>query len=361
MTDAATSHNPRTLLLIPSTAKRGVEADVGANLHPTMDYYALQERLGADVADYATVEAETHPLMRAAMMVGRDAALAVYGYLHARNYDVLFSNSESISIPLAALLKTMGRRPAHVLIGHRMSAGKKKPFFRLLHPQMDAIFLYAETQRAFSERELGIPRDKLHLISFHADTRFFHPMPDFPVEHRISSAGLELRDYPTLIEAVRGMDIDVRLAAASPWSKRRNETENRELPPNVSARGYGYRELRDLYASSRFIVVPLYETDFQAGVTTILEAMAMGKAVIASKTRGQRDVIEDGVTGIYVPPGDPGALRRAITDLLAAPERAATIGANARRAVESRMSLTIWADRIAQVIRDTARPRAASP
>ena len=336
-----------------------MDADVAANLHPTMDYYALQAQLGADLADYATVEADTHPMVRAAMMAGRDPALAAYGYLRSRNYDVLFSNSESISIPLAALLKTMGRRrPAHVLIGHRMSAGKKKPFFKLLHPQMDAIFLYAEAQRDFSERELGIPSGKLHLISFHADTRFFHPMPDVPIEHRIASAGLELRDYPTLIEAVRGMDIDVKLAAASPWSKRRNETENRELPPNVSARGYGYRELRDLYASSRFIVVPLYETDFQAGVTTILEAMAMGKAVIASKTRGQRDVIEDGVTGIYVPPGDPAAMRRAINDLLASPERAATIGANARKAVEARMSLTLWADRIAQVIRDTARARA---
>lgn len=356
MTDA-TTENPRTLLLIPSIAKRGVEADVAANLHPTMDYYALQSRLRADLADYKTVETETRTLVRAAMRLGRDAALAAYGYLRARDYDVIFSNSESISIPLAALLKTMRRRPAHVLIGHRMSAGKKKPFFRLLHPQMDAIFLYAEAQRAFSQRELGIPAAKLHLISFHADTRFFHPMPEVPVEHRISSAGLELRDYPTLIEAVRGMDVDVKLAAASPWSKRPNETENRELPPNVSARGYGYRDLRDLYASSQFIVVPLYETDFQAGVTTILEAMAMGKAVIASKTRGQREVIEDGTTGIYVPPGDAAALRKAITDLVATPARAAQIGANARRAVEERMSLTVWADRIAQVILDVARDR----
>ena len=129
---------------------------------------------------------------------------------------MLFSNSESISIPLAGLLKAVSRRPAHVLIGHRMSAGKKKPFFQFLHPQMDAILLYAEAQRAYSEQVLGIPSSKLHLMSFHADTRFFHPMPDVPVERRICSAGLELRDYPTLIEAVRGMDIDVRLAAASP-------------------------------------------------------------------------------------------------------------------------------------------------
>jgi glycosyltransferase involved in cell wall biosynthesis len=348
---------PRTLLLIPSVAKRGVEQDVAANAHPTMDYFALQSRLGADLADYAVADADPHPLVRAARLLGRDAALAMHGFLRAKDYDVIFSNGENISVPLAALLKVRARRQAHVLIGHRISAPKKKLLLRVLHPQMDAIFLYAETQKTYAQDVLGIPPDKLHLIAFHADTRFFHPMPEVTPERRIASAGLELRDYPTLIEAVRGLDVDVRLAAASPWSKRKNETENRELPPNVDARSYGYRELRDLYASSQFVVVPLYDTDFQAGVTTILEAMAMGKAVIVSRTRGQRDVIRDGVNGLYVPPGDAPALRRAITDLLASPERAAQLGANARKTIESEMSLDLWTERIAAVIRHLAAHR----
>jgi glycosyltransferase involved in cell wall biosynthesis len=345
---------PRTLLLIPSYAKRGIEQDVAANAHPTMDYYALQSRLQGDLVDYAMVDAERHPLVRAARLLGRDAALAMYGFLRARRYDVIFSNGENVSIPLAAFLKILPRRPKHVLIGHRLSAAKKKFLLRALHRQMDAIFLYATTQKTYAEHVLHIPPEKIHLIAFHADCHFYHPMSEARLERRISSAGLELRDYPTLIEAVRGLDVDVRLAAASPWSKRKNETTSRELPPNVQARGYGYRELRDLYASSMFVVVPLYDTDFQAGVTTILEAMAMGKAVIVSKTRGQRDVIEDGVDGIYVPPGDVSALRRAITDLLAAPERAAEIGARARRTIESCMSLDLWADRITAVVRQVA-------
>jgi glycosyltransferase involved in cell wall biosynthesis len=349
--------NPRTLLLIPSVAKRGVEHEVAANLHPTMDYFALQARLDADLADYTAMEADRHPLVRAARLLGRDAALAAHGFLRARNYDVIFSNGENVGVPLAAMLKLMSRRPGHVLIGHRLSAPKKKPFLRALHPQMDAIFVYAATQKTYAESVLGIPGPQLHLIPFHADTRFYHPMPDVRVDERISSAGLELRDYPTLIEAVRGLDVDVRLAAASPWSKRKNETADRALPSNVNARGYGYRELRDLYASSRFVVVPLYDTDFQAGVTTILEAMAMGRATIVSRTRGQRDVIQHGVNGIYVPPGDPAALRRAIVDLLASPERAARLGAQARRTIESEMSLDLWADRIARVVRRVAAGR----
>jgi glycosyltransferase involved in cell wall biosynthesis len=202
---------------------------------------------------------------------------------------------------------------------------------------------------------LHIPAEKLRLIPFHADTRFYHPTSGIPPLRRLSSAGLELRDYPTLIEAVRDLDVEVCLAAASPWSKRKNETAGRDLPPHVSARGYNYRELRDLYASSLFVVVPLYENDFQAGVTTILEAMAMGKAVIVSRTTGQRDVIRDGIDGVYVPPGNVAALRGAITHLIDHPEDTVRLGAEARRTIESHMSLDLWTQRISAVVADIAR------
>ena len=104
-------------------------------------------------------------------------------------------------------------------------------------------------------------------------------------------------------------------------------------------------------------MVPLYDNDFQAGITTILEAMAMGKAVIATKTAGQRDVIEDGVNGLYVPPGDAGALRSSIVRLLANPEEARHLGENARRLVIETMSLDRWVRRIREGIRAAATNR----
>jgi glycosyltransferase involved in cell wall biosynthesis len=349
----------RTLLLIPSYAKPGVEAAVSENLHPTMDYYALQRRLNADLADYGSADADGHLLVRAARLAGPDAALAMHGFLRASRYDAIFSNGENVAIPLAALFALQRARPGHVLIGHRLSPKKKAPFLRALHRQMDDIFVYATTQKRYGEEALGIPGAKLHLIPFHADSRFYQPVPDAQMARRICSAGLELRDYPTLIEAVRGVDVEVCLAAASPWSKRKNETADRSLPPNVSARSYPYLELRDLYASSQFVVVPLYDNDFQAGVTTMLEGMAMGKAVIVSKAAGQTDVVEHDVNGLYVPPGNPAALRAAIVHLLDHPEEAARLGRAARQTIESTMSLDLWTERISQVVDRAGRAAAA--
>ncbi len=98
--------------------------------------------------------------------------------------------------------------------------------------------------------------------------------------------------------------VQVVLAAASPWSKRSDTTQTRAVPPNVTVRRFSQFDLRQLYAQARFVVVPLFQVNFQAGVTTILEAMAMGKAVIVTRTPGQTDYIQEGVTGLYVPLAD---------------------------------------------------------
>ncbi len=346
----------RVLMLIPSKTKRGIEGEVAADRHPAMDYYSLQAELGAEIADYTTLEEERSPLALAARKAGRDAALAMHGFLKRKEFDVIFSNGENVSIPLAALLKGSRRRPGHVLIGHHLSSKKKRPFLRSLHRQMDGIFVYAATQREYAIAELRIPEEKLHLIPFHADHRFYRPL-EVKQSNVICSAGLEWRDYPTLLGAVEGLKVEVKLAAASPWSKHKNETIDRELPANVSARRYEYHELRALYAESRFVVVPIYDNDFQAGVTTILEAMAMGRAVIATRTQGQRDVIRDGENGLYVPPGDACALRIAIQRLLDNPEEAARLGANARQTIVDGMTLDHWTARIAQGVRSVASER----
>jgi glycosyltransferase involved in cell wall biosynthesis len=105
-------------------------------------------------------------------------------------------------------------------------------------------------------------------------------------------------------------------------------------------------ELRDVYAASQFMVMPLYDVPFQAGVTAILEAMAMGKAVICSRTSGQTDIVVESETGVYVPPGDAQALRRAICELLDNPKEAESLGKQGRLRVEQEMNLIHYVERL---------------
>jgi glycosyltransferase involved in cell wall biosynthesis len=69
-----------------------------------------------------------------------------------------------------------------------------------------------------------------------------------------------------------------------------------------------------------------------------IEAFSAGRPVVASDTGGVRDWLEDGVSGLCVPPGDARALARALEELLASPERQRIMGAAGKRVVEARFS-----------------------
>jgi glycosyltransferase involved in cell wall biosynthesis len=73
---------------------------------------------------------------------------------------------------------------------------------------------------------------------------------------------------------------------------------------------------------------------------SVQEAMAMGRAVVATDVIGNNELIHDGITGLLVPPGDPEALCQAILRLLADPSLRASLGAAAREFVSKDYSLS---------------------
>jgi glycosyltransferase involved in cell wall biosynthesis len=376
------------VLLVVSAA---VPNEPAKPLGPRKDYAVLAETLGATVLDHRSVErsAATRLIAR---VVGVPAAQAWLAFRQRHTHDAILTDGEHIGIPLALLLKLVAARTPHVTIGHRLSTSKKRPFFRWLraHSHIARIALHSTLQREIAIGELGISPERLALLPYQVDTEFWRPQP--VVEERlICSAGLEHRDYPTLFQATEGLDVRVVVGAASYWSRQQNTAAGVALPANVKVDAFDYRALRDLYARAAIVVVPLDDVDFQAGVTTILEAMAMGKPVIVSHTQGQTDVVEDRRTitrsdpprprpesllrrlaawdgvplepnGFYVPPRNPAALRAAITYLLDHPAARARLGAAGRRTVERLLTVDQFAARLRALVDEACaeQPAAAS-
>jgi glycosyltransferase involved in cell wall biosynthesis len=334
---------------------------VAAGERPRADYFEMARAWDADLLDYAAARRETGRLGRwLAQIGGPDLALAWACFRRRSRYRVIFTDGEQVGIPLAWLLKFLGgrSRPRHLMIVHVLSVRKKEVFFDYfgIQSHIDTFFVYSTWQKQFIETRWHVPPERVVFTPFMVDARFFSPRAlsekaaANPIP-TICAVGLERRDYPTLIEAVRGLDVHLVVAAASPWSKRADTTTGQEIPPNVTVQRFNQHELRQVYADSRFLVMPLYDVDFQAGVTAILEAMAMERAVICSRTPGQTDVIVEGETGLYVPPGDVTALRGAIQRLLDDPQEAERMGRVGRRLVEDRMSLDRYVARLGEHVR----------
>ncbi|HEY0910795.1 MAG TPA: glycosyltransferase [Bradyrhizobium sp.] len=84
---------------------------------------------------------------------------------------------------------------------------------------------------------------------------------------------------------------------------------------------------------------------------TLIEAMAVGAALVASRAGAAELVVEDGVTGVLIPPGDADALAAALEPLMRDPAACAAMGARGRERVLDKFSLDAEANRIAEVYR----------
>lgn len=268
------------------------------------------------------------------------AAQMIEAYLIRRKYDVVISWAERPALAFAAVRMITRSKIPHVALVSWISRPKKAMVLKRVHKNITTLVLWSTAQRDFAVNRLGIPPEKVAMVRWFTDQRFFRPFGR--QTDMICSAGREMRDYLTLIKAMDGLDIKCHIAVAfrgKIYETVRAALELKSLPPNVTVGNLPLTELRELYARSRFVVIPLLPTDTDNGLTVMLESMAMGKAVICSRVNGQTDIIEEGVTGIYVPQGDADALRQAIKHLWDRPEMAEKMGQEARKRIEEKYTL----------------------
>lgn len=340
---------------------------------PDHAFEMLRARLDADVLDRDDVEA--HWLAaKAAHRLGWPAGLTLLAALRARRYRVVHCDAESYGIILSLLVAWTPLRTSVLFVGHWPTRRAKSFLLGTLRAHRGAAGIIVQSS-AVRRRllALGVPARKVHEVPLAVDTSFWSPgRAVWHGPRYVASAGVELRDYPTMVSAMRALpQAAARVAAASAYSRHGNSLDGLDLPANVERVECTTAELRDLYDTSEFVVVPLVENETSAGLTTIVEAMSMGKAVICTRTEGQSEAVTDrrrqlrcgqdqrgpvthsqlnhllsagdvdltGPTGLYVPAGDVAQLREAITYLWENPDVARELGARGRRVAVSLMSV----------------------
>lgn len=246
--------------------------------------------------------------------------------LHTHNaYAHLYG---SVSARLAGIKTVVHTRHGLALTGGAHEA----QLFRLSCFLSDAVVCVSDDVRALSVAQ-GCSTTKCHRIWNGVDTTVFHSAERQSASTLISVGRLEaVKDFPTLLRAValaRAEHPHVEVVLVGAGRERASlESMARELGLTGCARFLGERnDVADLLRTSAVLV----NSSRSEGVAlALLEAMASGIPVIATSVGGSTEVVQDGVTGFLVPPGNPSALATAISKAIADPARLAEMGRAAR-------------------------------
>ncbi len=245
------------------------------------------------------------------------------------------------------------------------------PTRRLRTRAEDAIFIVTCTHANGRYLESILSegaRRRLHVVHHGTDTRRFSPARRQPEAGRVISVGrlVPKKGYSDLVAA---LSLLLRRGVAFHWDVFGDGPLRRDLLEQCAQAGLGRQAtfhgsrpqdqvLGAYRTASVFALAPVVMNDGDRdGLPNVLvEAMACGVPVVATRISGIPELIEDGIDGVLVDPGEPGALADAIQRLLADHALAGALKVAGRRKVERDFDVTRNTARLAALFTGTAQP-----
>jgi glycosyltransferase involved in cell wall biosynthesis len=286
----------------------------------------------------------TPAAVRAAQRYGSRVVLTVHNYRFACPTGTLLRNGQihedciEGSSLLCGLRNSRGSWGESVAYGVALEAQRR---LRLLHRWVDAYV----TPSAFVAMMLvraGYPYSRIRTISHGT-----------PIEAKVAPIGdvvlyagrlSEEKGTETLLAASELVPhVPILIAGGGPLAHRVASTGE-----TVTYVGHVDSEsVADLMRKSRFTLAP---TRFFEGLPySVIESMARGRCVVASRLGALAEVIDDTETGLLVPPGDPAALAAAIQELWEDPARAEQMGLRAWQQARERFSPLVQARKLVEL------------
>ena len=328
-----------TVHLCAGLARRGVS--VGLACEPSREIQAVASLAGVGL----------HPL---SFQAGRriQNARAVARLLEGSSPDLLQTNTTPDRDAVTWLGLTR-RLPCPVVFAYR-DMPRAGWLIRRIESRVARRLIAVSRSVGAALEHGGIPRSRIAVIPNGVVTeRLDRVVTEPEVEHwrrrmgwdqRRHTIGMvaRLKDQAILVRALHHLEPPVRLVLAGIEPT----DELRSLSALVPARHSVVilpfdSDVRPVY---ELLEVVLLASRAEGLPQSLLEAMALGKPVIASAVSGNRDLISDGENGLLVPATDAPAWGRAITGLLADQERARRLGTAARQTARERFSLVRTVD-----------------
>ncbi len=247
-------------------------------------------------------------------------------------YDIVFTSTAYASLILKAILRI--KRFKWIVLDFNVlgTIGNGRRLRQKIYAwavsKADGVVCISEVAASAMKKRFPHLADKIIFLYEATDPNYFKPNPEIIEKDVVISVGNFGRDFETLIEATRGLDVECRLA-----TKLISPEKAKSLPAHVTVRLYSHAEMLQAYAEAKIAVVGIaLKDDYYDSVGTFAlgESMSMGKATIVTHTKSMESYVKDGINGYFVPYKDSGAMRSKILELLRNDELRHRIGAEAR-------------------------------
>jgi len=287
---------------------------------------------------------------------GGDFASILAALRRVNAADVIFSTVDTVGIPLILLKRAGLVRPpvVYVSIGlpERLVQLRGRRMRRLYVSALRrarAIIAYSENEAKWLRNWLGAGGPPVEFVRFGVDVKAFHPVERAPDTDVLSIGVDPRRDFELLLDvAARRPELSFRIVAGADRARSLGM-----LPANVAVEtDIPLEQARDRYARARVVALPVRDNSYSGATTTLLQAMAMAKPVVVSRTAAIAEgyELEDGVNCRFVEPGDGDAFEQALLDVLAGAGAAASLGTRARETVERGFSWERFTDALWNVL-----------
>lgn len=274
---------------------------------------------------------------------------------------VVFSTVDTVGLPLVLLRRAgLVRRPiVYAAIGlperlARLRGARMRGLYRAALDSVSTIVVYSQYEADVLREWLGDGSVPVEFVPFGVDTDWFRPDPDAALDADVVSIGADPhRDFRLLIEvATRSPGRRFRIVTT-----RAEQQALRPAPDNVEIRAdIPFAQVRDQLATARVVALPVRANSYSGATTVLLQAMAMGKPIVVSRTEAIAEGygLEHGINCLLVEPGYADVFERAVVELLEDETTARSLGAHARQTAVRLLSWDRYAADMLALLRRAA-------
>jgi glycosyltransferase involved in cell wall biosynthesis len=209
----------------------------------------------------------------------------------------------------------------------------KRLVFRIALRRVDRFVVFSHLEREIYSMVFDIPTERFDFVHWGVRAPDVEN-PDQAVEAEgyVAAIGGNARDYRTLIEAAwRSPEMRFVLVV------RPENLAGMKIPSNVSVHAnISFAKAMNILFHSRFMVLPLIAGDAACGHVTLVAAMHLGKAIVATDSAGISDYVQDRENAIIVDPGSAQTLAEAVSTLWRDTDLCSRLGENGRSFARSR-------------------------